>query len=481
MMSENRLPRSTPEEQGVSSGAILDFLNGIRDNGWEVHDFMLLRHGHVVAEGWWAPYRSDIPHALYSMSKSIVSTAIGFAVSEGLLSLDDRIVELFPEDVPEIVSENLSAMTIRHLLMMATGHAVNVPTWTCESGNWVRLFLETPVEHQPGTHFVYNTCATYVLCAAILRKCGQSIDEYLNERLFRPLGWSDVKWDRCPRGIAYAGLRFTLTSEEVAKLGQLYLQRGHWNGSQLLPASWIDEATAYQIANGNEEDNDFTQGYGYQFWRCRHNTYRADGAFGQFCLVMPEQDAVLAVFSGTDAKEDLVNSIWGTLLPGISYEKLPPNERTYTEFTERLNNLRLDICLDGIASAFESQIHGRAYELEPNRERNESLAFLFDDHAAELVIRNNYGEQSVGVGRHSWQKSHLRVTEPGEGMAMVIAGCFRWSGDRTLEVHLVFVETSFSHRYVFRFEEGRLELAMSSNLVWDWLTNDVLVIHGHIR
>jgi len=480
MTSEFRLPRSMPEEQGVSSKAVIEFLEEIRENDWEVHGFMLLRRGHVVAEGWWAPYRSDIPHAMYSMGKSIVSTAIGFAIAEGLVSLDDRIVDLFSEEKPEKASDNLFAMKVRHLLTMATGHAEAVAFWECESGNWVRYFLESPVEYTPGTHFVYNTCATYMLCAILQRVSGQSIDHFLFERLFVPLNLSKATWDVCPRGIVYGDMSLSLTNEDIAKLGQLYLQRGQWRGKQLLPARWVDEATSFQVSNGDFVNTDWGIGYGYLFWRCRHNTYRADGAFGQFCLVMPEQDAVLSVFSGTEHKDDLLSSVWETLLPGMSQGTLPPDEPAVKELTGMLNDLRIDARFDARTdSSIEQYIQGRTYVLEPNREHLEAVAFRFENSEVELFFHNNFGKQVLKLGRGCWQISGLRISEPFKGTDMKVAGNFRWRNDTTLEIHLVFVETSFRHMFICHIEEGKLELELSSNLYWDWLPKDVITIRGH--
>lgn len=478
MRSELRLPRSTPEEQGVSSKAVLAFLDAIRENDWEVHGFMLLRHGHVVAEGWWAPYRADIPHALYSLSKSIVATAIGFAAEEGLLSLDDRIVDLFPEDVPGTVSEHLSAMNIRHLLTMTTGHAEAVDFWACESGDWVKYFLATPVERVPGTHFVYNTCATYMLCAILQRVAGQPVDDFLEERLFVPLGMAKGAWERCPRGIAYGGTNLSFTTEDIAKFGQLYVQRGRWSGRQLLPESWVDEAASFQVSNGDEANNDWTHGYGYQFWRCRHNSYRADGAFGQFCLVMPEQDAVLAVFSGTEEKHALVSSVWETLLPGMAQETPAPDEAAARALVDRLNDLRIDMRPARTDSPIEPRIQGRVYAMEQNPAQIETVSLRFEDREAALAIRNPYGEQTVRLGRGCWQISGLRVSEPGEGAEMKVAGSCIWRDDDTLDIHLVFVETSFRHTLTCRFEEDRLALELAANIYWDWLPNEVVAIRG---
>jgi len=316
---QKRLPRSTPEEQGICSSGIIDFLKGVSEKKLGLHSFMLLRHGHVVAEGWWSPYAPEKPHMLFSLSKSFTSTAIGFAVQEALLSLEDKVVSFFPEEAPKDISENLAAMEVKHLLSMSTGHAEDTtgPMMQQKDGNWVQGFLACPVVYKPGTHFLYNTGATYMLSAILQKITGQTLLEYLTPRLFEPLGISGATWDSCPRGINTGGFGLKVKTEDIAAFGQFYLQKGLWNGRRLLSEDWIEKATGFQVSNGNGGESDWTQGYGYQFWRCRHNAYRGDGAFGQYCIVMPEQDAVVAITSGLGDMQAVLNLVWDCLLPAI--------------------------------------------------------------------------------------------------------------------------------------------------------------------
>src|SRR5690606_31072309 len=177
------------------------------------------------------------------------------------------------------------AMRVRHLLSMSTGHTDDtwLPMVAREDGQWVKAFLEQPVRRPPGTHFLYNTGASYMLSAIIHKTTGQPMLEYLQPRLFEPLGIKNPTWLDSPERITLGGLGLSLTTSEAARFGQLYLQQGVWQGQQLIPAAWVAEATAFQTPNGDYELSDWTQGYGYQFWRSRHNAYRGDGAFGQFC------------------------------------------------------------------------------------------------------------------------------------------------------------------------------------------------------
>ena len=297
---KNRLPRSTPESQGISSSAILTFVEAVQDQIHEFHSFMLMRHGQVVAEGWWSPYAPEKQHMLFSLSKSFTSSAIGLAVGEGRLSIDDRVLSFFPEDAPAEISPNLAAMRVRHLLSMSTGNADDtmLPLHQREDGDWVKAFLACPVEYEPGTHFLYNTGASFMLSAIIQKITGMKLIDYLTPRLFEPLGIEGAWWEELPKGINTGGFGLNVKTEDIACFGQTYLQKGKWNGKQILSEAWVELASSKHISNGSDPERDWEQGYGFQFWRCRHNAYRGDGAFGQYCIVMPDQDAVLAITSG---------------------------------------------------------------------------------------------------------------------------------------------------------------------------------------
>jgi len=281
---------------------------------------MILRHGSVIAEKWWAPSSPDDVRELWSLSKSFTSSAIGLAISEGLLTLDDRVVALLPDDAPEVIDPRLAALNIRHLLTMNTGHdAESLPEEDREANvDWARHVLGVPLAYEPGTHFQYNSGATYLLSAIIQRLTGQTLLEYLTPRLFEPLGIRDVSWLESPQGVSTGAFGLQARTEDIARFGQLILQRGSWNGSQVLPAEWVDEATRFQVPNGDPaEPNDWTQGYGYQFWRCRHNVFRGDGKLGQFCIVMSEQDVVVAITGNVEDMPAELELVWEFLLPAI--------------------------------------------------------------------------------------------------------------------------------------------------------------------
>jgi CubicO group peptidase (beta-lactamase class C family) len=312
------LPRSSPEAQGVSSARLREFIETVDRDVNSMHSFMLVRHGHVVVEAWWHPESAEKQHVLWSLSKSFTSTAVGLAVAEGKLSIDDPVLKFFPDEAPPEPSANLKAMRVRDLLTMSTGHQNEVRL--TDKTPWVQAFLAHPVPHKPGTHFQYNTPATYMLSAIVQKVTGQTVLEYLQPRLFEPLGIRSPRWDASPQGISIGGYGLFLRTEDIAKFGQLYLQKGAWQEKQLLPAAWIEQATAKQVSNGSDPERDWDQGYGFQFWRCRHGAYRGDGKDGQFCIVLPEQDAVIAITANAADMQGQLNVVWDKLLPAFGRE-----------------------------------------------------------------------------------------------------------------------------------------------------------------
>ena len=325
------LPRSTPQAENVTRRGISAFLSAIQQSGQELHSLMIVRNGKVVAEQWFGDHAPSKPHAMYSVSKTFAATAIGFAVSENRLKVTDKVISFFPDKLPETVSPNLQALEIRHLLTMSVGHDVNRVEQARRVANadWVKAFLSVPIEEKPGTEFMYNSMATYMLSAIIQKVTGEKLIDYLTPRLFRPLGITGITWEESPQGINIGGWGLNVKTEDMAKLGLLYLQKGKWNGKQLLPESWIEEATTSHIASlpsGTKRENlkmkpadsDWLQGYGYQMWRCRHNGVRADGASGQFIVILPEKNTVIVLTANIPDMQAELNLVWEHILPALN-------------------------------------------------------------------------------------------------------------------------------------------------------------------
>ncbi len=224
---------------------------------------------------------------------------------------------------PATPSDKLKAMRVSDLLRMSTGHQ-SEPQFRTSQLPWTKMFLAHAVPHKPGTHFLYNTAGTYMLSAIVQKATGVTVLDYLRPRLLEPLGAGNATWGTSPQGVTLGGYGLSVRTEDIASFGQLYLQKGRWNGKQLVPESWVDAATVRQTSNGSNPQSDWDQGYGYQFWRSRHNAFRGDGAFGQFCIVIPEQDAVIAITSGVKDMQSVLNLVWDKLLVAMQPAPWPP-------------------------------------------------------------------------------------------------------------------------------------------------------------
>ncbi|MDM7829749.1 serine hydrolase domain-containing protein [Cellulomonas edaphi] len=411
MPGTRRLPRSRPETQGVAPSALLALLDALVEPG-ELHSLMVVRNGHVVAEGWAAPYSADRPHLLYSLSKSFTSTAVGFAQAEGLLDVDDLVLDHFADVAPADPGPHLRSMRLRHLLTMTTGHHEDTSDATFTSRHWSQTFLGLPVQHEPGTHFVYNTAATYMLAEAVQRAAGMRVLDYLTPRLLEPLGIEGATWEQSPDGVDVGGFGMSVTTEDIAVFGQLYLQDGRWGGVQLLPEGWAAEATRRQVPNGDDPDGDWAQGYGYQFWRGRHDSYRGDGAFGQYCVVLPALDVVVAITSASAEMHVELARVWEHLLPGVADGALEEDDASLRALTERLAALRLPVPVGAERGA---PILGRQLVFEPNDLGIRTATLDGGADGDELVVEHERGRWRIAVGhgdlRSSWVQLGKHVDE----------------------------------------------------------------------
>ncbi len=332
LITVNDLTRSLPRKHEARVQQAIDkYMQTTAGKGLNVHSMMVVQGGNVIGEKWQGAGDPHTPHIMNSASKTLTSTAVGFAVAEGKLKLDDKVISFFPDKLPAKVSDNLKKMTVRDLLTMTSGQAkANTTAQRQTERDWVEAFLAEPVPYEPGTYYAYNGLGTFMLSAIVQKAVGENIFDYLTTRLFRPLGITGISWDESPAGINCGGWGAYLKTEDMAKIGQFYLQKGKWNGKQLLPSWWIEEASKAQVSSRpggmtddmykkkDPQNNDWMQGYGYQIWRGRHNSYRADGANGQYILVLPDQDAVIAVTADLKNMAEELNLVWDIILPVIS-------------------------------------------------------------------------------------------------------------------------------------------------------------------
>jgi hypothetical protein len=436
-----------------------------------------VRHGQVVAEGWWGPYDAKTPHVLYSLSKSFTSTAVGLAIADGKFSLDDEVLKFFPEDAPEPPSANLRSMRVRDLLRMATGHQSEAPFWQVEPGSktqddpWTKKFLAHPVPFKPGTHFLYNSPATYMLSAIVQKTTGKTVLDYLRPKLFEPLGFENPTWVTSPQGISAGAYGFFARTEEIARFGQLYLQKGRLNGRQLVPASWVEMATALQTANGSSPKSDWDQGYGFQFWRSRHNTYRGDGAFGQYCIVMPELDAVVAITSGVRDMQKVMNLVWDKILPAMKATPLPEDAAARKKLEAKLATLTVQTPSGQAAGPLAAKVSGAWYEFPENERGIRAVALDFHTESPALLVRTAAGESRTTIGIGAWARSPNGFANGIDRFLSVparplIAASGGWTAADSFTIKIAAYETPFYSTLGFHFDGDKLLLDTEYNVAF---------------
>jgi len=300
----------------------------------ELHSVMVVQHGKVLEEVWLNGADPQIPHDMWSVSKTFTSAAIGFAIDEGRIQLEDRLVDFFPDKLPEEVSDNLAAVTIHDLLTMNCGHDTepfHIFLSTNPDADWIKSFLEWPVEHVPGTFFCYNSIGTFMLSAIITKTTGEKVVDYLQPRLFDPLGIEAPQWAENPQGINCGGWGLKLKTEDMAKMGVCILNGGKYKGKQVIPANYVAQMTSRKVDSVpaltrpeqaqelglTVQTSDWVQGYGYQMWLCRHNAVRADGASGQYIIVIPDKDAVVVTTAKVGDMQQEINFIWDYIYPQL--------------------------------------------------------------------------------------------------------------------------------------------------------------------
>jgi beta-lactamase family protein len=472
-----KLPRSTPEAQGVHSEGILEFLRAIEGTKHEFHSFMMLRHGQVVAEGWWSPYRAELNHMLYSLSKSFTSSSVGLAIAEKQLTVEDPVISFFPDKLPREVSTNLRALKIKHLLTMSVGHAQDSTPSITKEDDWVKTFLSLPIANPPGTAFLYNSGATYMLSAIVQKVTGQKVIDFLKPRLFEPLGIQDMTWETCPRGINTGGWGLSVRTEALAKFGQMYLQKGAWHGRQVLPTAWVEEATSFKIQQPGADleklkrESDWHQGYCYQFWRCRHNAFRGDGAFGQYTIVMPEQDVVIAITSESPNMQGEMNLIWEHLWPAIEAGPVAQNKHAAEELHEKLHNLSLGVPRGQASCATASRVSGKRFKIQPNEAEVQNVSFHFNKHECLFNLTDARGVYPINCGLEKWLAGQTSMpgTPPKLTMSSGItrsqvAASGTWQDEQTFAMTWRFIETPHHDTVTCRFDGDTVKLTFLNSV-----------------
>lgn len=287
----------------MNNDILNDLVLSIKNQNLHVLNVIVRQDGNTIAK---YDFEEEKPTLLWSVSKTFTSMAVGIAISEGYFNINDYVTDFFPDIPHGYINKYLKKMTIHDLLCMGTGHVecpVSKANWSNgESWDIFQLFLDEPIVFEPGTHFTYDNSATYILSKIITITTGRNLDEYLNEKIFKYMDIPKPKWDTCPKGIPQGFSGLYLTAEQLSKFGQLILDKGVFKGKQLIPSSYIEQATSVQIKtddfNPYFATADHHQGYGYQIWMNSYpNSYRMDGLYGQYVVILPDKNAVITYIS----------------------------------------------------------------------------------------------------------------------------------------------------------------------------------------
>ena len=483
--------RTPPESVGIPSASIEWLLDRLEEGWTEPHGLMIMRHGKVCAEGWWAPYASGIRHGLQSHTKTYAATAVGIAYTEGLLKLTDRIVDIFADEIPENPSENLKKLTVRDVLCMGCG----MDTMPRPSKDWIREFLATPVNHVPGTTFMYNSTGSTFLGAIVRKLTGLGLHDYLKPRLFDKIGIDaeNLRWITMPDGMEIGGGGLFATTEDNLRLMKLYADGGVWEGERILTEDYVKLATSKQNDSATEravnppaEDN--FVGYGFQIWMCRpKGVYRADGAMGQFTIVFPERDMLLAITenasgsTGGAMPQKALDTIWEWLdsLPGPETEILPEDPEASAHLARRMQMLALPAPLRSPESPLQEKINGSTYAVtdgyfalsdagmvrfmsgEDRPGGAKALSLTFAENACTLTCLVDGKPQSLTAAMDG---TRLRNELPGMPSIALCSGC--WEADNVFRLSLRMVETCNETSITFTFSGDQAQVETCSNHVF---------------
>ncbi|MGZ9584513.1 serine hydrolase domain-containing protein [Paenibacillus marinisediminis] len=460
--------KDIPEHHGLSSKALLQFMNHMERLNLEVNSFMLLQNGRATAQFWRQPYRKDCPQILFSLSKSVTSIAVGIAWDQGYLDLKDKVISFFPDDLPESISPYLSDMTIHHLLSMNAGHHDNIYGDVVSHQNWVKAFLSLDIQHQPGTYYRYSTPATYMLSAILEKVTGESLVDFLTPRLFEPLGISKPVWETCPMGVTAGGMGLNMPTEAIARFGQMLLDKGMYNGQRIVSERYITLATQEQSDNRRDEERmDWAQGYGYQLFLCRRGCYMGNGAFGQLCFVAPEQNIVIAAttsFKNMKQLQTLLDLIYEYIIERIDLkDALDPND--HKELEQLLTNMSYPISISQSLTSLVASSMGRCYIMEDNPHQLKLLNISLKDNLVE--VESIYKERGAERLLYDLTKPVLTRGSFIKDLAyheQEVVTYAAWLASTTLELTMRYIETPYVVTHTLKFLNDSIEFRYQINV-----------------
>ncbi|ALM83856.1 serine hydrolase [Bordetella sp. N] len=472
------LDRAAPATRGIDAAAIRGFLDGLKTEGLELHSFMFWKDGAVIAEGWWAPYAPDLRHMLHSSVKSFVGTGIGLAVDRGLISLDAKVVDFFPEHVPADAPPAVHEMTVRHLLTMTSGHGSGISggEWRRLTTSWIAAFLKEPMVYAPGERFVYCSGCSYMLAAILQKVTGERVCDWMESRFFQPLGIKDLAWDVSPEGVNTGGNGIRAKTSDLLKLGIVHMHGGQWQGEQLLSREWTAAATGAQIkdivigafdgkryADPSAPGAEKREGYGYQWWRGPDNTFTASGLFGQHVIVFPDHNAAIAFTGGIAPREKRVHRLlWENIVADMQQRRPATAEpvRANADLAQDLAALTLPVEYSRDIPSSRKDFAAR-YAIAANDDKVLRIALDCSGDDCTFTLTDDRGTHQVKASFSSWLDGSTSMTgwqihhsyQPDQ--TRVLARAF-WRNENELVMDWIFVETAFRDHVVCRFDGDTL-------------------------
>lgn len=441
----------------VNCGAIYDFINNCKLSGTDIHTLEIYKKDELKVRLALPPYSCENKLQLYSLSKSFSSTAIGLLVTDGALSVDDKLVDIFPDRTPENVSERMKKLCVKHILSMNTGHAECPLSRIKNSDDIVRAFMSEEQAFEPGTHFMYNNAATYMLSEIVTRLTGMTMLDFLSVRLFAPLGIENMRWDTFKSGKNQGAVGLHASADDLSKLGRLYLNNGMWYGKRILSEDWVKTASAPHSDNSANGTADWTAGYGFQFWVNAREGYRGDGAFGQLCVILPEKEVVAVIQCLSADMQSEMNHLY-TLIDSLHTK----GDASSNELKDKINILNLP----EKTQVFDKNIFGNIYRCNENP-CDISLLSFDRDSCGNLILNFSDGEknQQLAFGCEKYLESDIciRRFKPAlEELARTdrkenvrLAAYYTYNGDK-LTIHVRYLNNPHTDCFEFSFTDTGL-------------------------
>ena len=496
MNSRKPFECATPEEMGVSSSLILEYIENLEKSQTEMHGLMIMRHNKMIAQGWWTPFGPNLRHGLQSHTKTYAATAVGIAYTEGLLKLDERIIDIFPDEAPENPSENLKLLTVRDVLCMGCG----MDTMPMPTKDWIRDFLHTPVNHKPGTTYMYNSTGSTLLGAIVRKKTGLGLHDYLTPRLFNKIGIDpdNLRWACMPDGMEVGGGGLYATTEDNFRLMKLYADGGVWEGERILAEDYVKLATTNQNDSATEsinnpEASDNFLGYGFQIWMCKpKHAYRADGAMGQFTIVLPDQDMEISITEtavGAHWAQSTLNITWDFIEKIKENGPIAKDDEAYDKLCRKLQRLNIGNPECQPFSPTIEKINGKKYkvtsgDLTPfggnfmngtKADGIDTFCLEFDEYGFVWNFETrSHRQEKIRFSTSGTRFSNLLGKK--EDLTRLYLGDAYWKDENTLVMHGRWVETCILDTYILKFDGDNVSVEPDNNSAFKFFKPEPIVI-----